>query len=55
MAEKLFKRKQNNTTVKIEITAGICIGIILYVVINLACKKWREISPLCMSSRFSSC
>ena len=46
MLEKLFKLKQNNTTVKTEITAGISIGIISYVVINLACKKWREISPI---------
>ncbi len=47
--------KRNNTTVKTEITAGICIGIISHVVINLACKKWRDISPLCTFSRFSSC
>ena len=55
MPEKLFLLKRNNTTLKTEITAGISIGIILYVVINLACKKWRDISPLCTSSRFSSC
>ena len=28
------------------IAEGISIGIISYVVINLACKKWREISPI---------
>ena len=46
MPEKLFLLKQNDTTVKTEITAGITIGIILYIVINLACKKWRDISPI---------
>ncbi len=28
------------------IAEGICIGIIAYVVMNLFCKKWKEISPI---------
>ena len=28
------------------IAEGICIGVISYVVINLVCKKWKEISPM---------
>jgi AGZA family xanthine/uracil permease-like MFS transporter len=28
------------------IAEGISIGVISYVIINLACKKWKEISPI---------
>lgn len=35
------------------IAEGICIGIIAYVVMNLFCKKWKEISPSCTFSQCS--
>ena len=35
------------------IAEGISISIISYVIINLVCKKRKEIRPLCTFSRYS--